>query len=137
MLLKPLHHSGCKCAFPLELGSILLVEADPELRSSRRMVMNSLEHPVLAVGGYQDVSSLPSDGNCCLVAIDLRPSEHEARRIARHVRNTWPGAKILLIGEPSRGFDVPLYDEAVRVRWSPHAVVEAARRLLESNSASR
>ncbi len=122
---------------PLELCSILLVEADPELRFSRRMVMDSLQHPVLAVGGYQDVSTLPSDSNCCLVAIDLRPSEHEARRIAVHVRRTWPLAKILLLGEPSREFDDPLYDDSVRTLWSPLAVVETARRLIGYNTVCR
>ncbi len=137
MLMKQIEHAGHSSAFPLELASILLVEADPGLRSSRRMVMDSLEHPVLAVAGYQDVSSLPSDSNCCLVAVDLRPSKHEARRIAMHVRKTWPGAKILLIGQPSCDFDDPLYDESVKTQWSPLAVVDAARRLLRSTAASR
>ena len=137
MVLNQLTHLTHDRLLPLELASILLVEADPELRSSRRMVMDSLQHPVLAVGGYQDVSILPPDSNCCLVAIDLRPSEHEARRIAMHVRRTWPLAKILLLGEPSREFDDPLYDDAVRTLWSPLAVVETARRLIGLNKDCR
>ncbi len=132
MLMSQSEQLGQDGSVPFDLTSILLVEADPELRSSRRMVMDSLQHPVLAVGGYQDVSSLPADSNCCLVAIDLRPSEHEARRVAMHVRKTWPSAKILLLGEPSRDFDDPLYDDCVRTLWSPLAVVEKARKLIST-----
>lgn len=114
----------------LELGSILLVESDPELRDARRLLLGVLQHPVFAVGGYLDVCRLPTDSNCCLVAVDINPSEHEALRIALHVRQTWPGAKILLLGSPSQNFDDPLYDESVRPSCNPAGVIETAKRLL-------
>ena len=131
MLMKHLESTHRENSVPLELASILLVEADPELRSSRRLLLGSLQHPVLAVAGYQDVCSLPADSNCCLVAIDLRPCEHEAQRVAAHVRRVWPRAKILLLGEPSRDFDDPLYDDSVRSLWCPSVVIDAAIRLIE------
>ncbi len=75
-MLKPYSFSALTDGLPLDLSSILLVEADPELRDSRRLLLSTLHHPVLAVGAYVDVCRLPPDSNCCLVAIDLTPSEH-------------------------------------------------------------
>ena len=115
---------------PLELSSILLVESDPELRDARRLLLGALQHPVFAVGGYMDICQLPTGSNCCLVAVDINPSEHEALRIASHVRRTWPGAKILLLGSPSQNFDDPLYDESVSPSYNPAGVIETAKRLL-------
>ena len=115
---------------PLGLSSILLVEASAELRDSRRLLLGILQHPVLSVACYVDVCKLPADSNCCLVAIDTRPHEHQAARVAAHVRKTWPLAKILLLGPPSEDFDDPLYDDSVDARCNPAAVVQAARRLL-------
>ncbi len=77
--------------------------------------------------------SMPADDNCCLVAIDLHPNEHEAKRVALHVRRTWPTAKILLFGEPSQVFDDWLYDESVRAPWSPLTVMRSARELIGVN----
>jgi hypothetical protein len=117
---------------PPELASVLLVEADPELRSSRRLLLGSMQHPVLAVSGYREVCCLPADSNCRLVVISLRPSEREAQRIANHVRRIWPAAKILLFGLPSQDFDDPLYDESVETLWSPSVVIKTALRLIEA-----
>lgn len=117
---------------PPELSSVLLVEADPELRSSRRLLLGSLQHPVLAVSGYREVWDLPPDSNCRLVVLDLRPSEREAQRIANHVRRTWPAAKILLFGIPSQNFDDPLYDDSVETVWNPSVVIKTALRLIEA-----
>jgi len=115
---------------PLNLSSILLVETDAELRDSRRLLLGSLEYPVLAVSGYMDVCTLPAESNCCLVAIDICHSEHEAVRIAAHARRTWPHAKILLLGRPSEAFDDPLYDDAVNLQYNPTGFVDSAYRLL-------
>jgi hypothetical protein len=117
---------------PLNLSSILLVGADAELRDNRRLLLSTLDHPVLAIGAYEDVCRLPADSNCCLVAIDLTPSEHEAARIAVHVRRTWPNARILLLGHPSNQFDDPLYDDAVDPCFNPSHFIETARVLLET-----
>ena len=117
---------------PLALSSILLVEADPELRDSRRLLLSSIQHPVLAVSAYSEVCSLPADSNCCLVAIDICPNEHEAVRIAMHIRRTWPNAKILLLGNPSDEFDDPLYDDSVSPSYNPSGVVESADKLLRT-----
>lgn len=121
---------------PLSLTSILLVEQDPELRASRRLLLGCLRHPVLAVGAYPDVCQLPRDSNCCLVAVDLYPNEHEARRIALYIRLTWPGARILLLGQPSFDFDDPLYDASVGASCPPSGVVETAKRLLQTDRRS-
>jgi hypothetical protein len=117
-------------SLPLELSSILLVEADPELRDTCRLLLGALRHPVLAVSAYADVCKLPADSNCCLVVIDICPSEHEAARIAGYARRTWPTAKILLLGRPSEEFDDPLYDDAVSPNCNPSGVVDSANRLL-------
>jgi hypothetical protein len=131
MLKQPQRESKfASSGLPLNLSSILLVGADAELRDNRRLLLSALHHPVLAVGGYADVCRLPSDSNCCLVAIDLTPSEHEAARIAIHIRQTWPNAKTLLLGHPSDHFDDPLYDDAVDPCFNPSHFVEAARLLL-------
>ena len=115
---------------PLELSSILLVEQGSELRDSRRLLLDSMGHPVLVVSAFADVCKLPRDSNCCLIALDLNPNEHEALRIAAHARLTWPGAKILLLGHPSEEFDDPLYDDSVSPSGNPSGIVETARRLL-------
>lgn len=117
---------------PPELASVLLVEADPELRSSRQLLLGSLQHPVLAVSGYREVCCLPPDSNCRLVVIDLHPSEREAQRIANRVRRIWPAAKILLFGIPSQNFDDPLYDDSVETVWNPSVVIKTALRLIEA-----
>jgi hypothetical protein len=117
---------------PLNLSSILLVESDPELRNSRRLLLSVLRHPVLAVGAYIEVCALPADSNCGLVAIDICPNEHEASRIAVHARRTWPQAKILLLGHPSGDFDDPLYDDAVSPFCNPSGIVESADKLLRA-----
>jgi hypothetical protein len=119
-------------AVPLNLSSILLVESDPELRDSRRLLLSALRHPVLAVGAYTEVCALPADSNCGLVAIDIRPNEHEAARIAVYARRTWPRAKILLLGHPSDDFDDPLYDDAVSPSFNPSGIVESADKLLRA-----
>ena len=46
MLLNQSPNTNLGGVLPLELASILLVEADLVVRSSRRMVMASLQHPV-------------------------------------------------------------------------------------------
>jgi len=117
--------------FPPELASVLLVEADPELRSSRGLLLGSLQHPVLAVSGYREVCCLPPDSNCRLVVIDLRPSEREAQRIANHIRRIWPATKILLFGMPSQDFDDPLYDDSVESVWNPSVIIKKALRLIQ------
>ena len=133
-MLKPYSFSALTDGLPLDLSSILLVEADPELRDSRRLLLSTLHHPVLAVGAYVDVCRLPPDSNCCLVAIDLTPSEHEAARIAEHARRTWPNAKILLLGRPTKDFDDPLYDDVVNPHFNPSGVIESADRLLRNEA---
>jgi hypothetical protein len=115
---------------PLDLSSILLVEPNSELRESRSLLFGALRHPVLAVSAYMQVCALPADSNCALVAIDITPNEHEAFRIATHVRRTWPRAKILLVGHPSEDFDDPLYDESVNPCCNPSGIVEVADKLL-------
>jgi len=120
---------------PLNLSSILLVEIDRKLRDSRRLLLGTLEYPVLAIGGYTDLCRLSAESNCCLVAIDISHSEQEAVRIAAHARRTWPNAKILLLGRPSEEFDDPLYDDAVDAHYNPSGLVDAAYRLLEKGSA--
>ena len=119
-------------AVPLNLSSILIVESDPELRDSMRLLLSALRHPVLAVSAYTEVCALPTDSNCGLVAIDIRPSEHEAARIAAHARRTWPRAKILLLGHPSNDFDDPLYDDAVSPSCNASGIVESADKLLRA-----
>lgn len=118
---------------PLSLASILLFEVDPELRSTRHLLLSSLDHPVLAACSYTDVVKLSAESNCRLVVIGVTPNEHEAVRIAGHVRRASPAAKILLLG-PSAGFDDPLYDESVMPAGNPAGVVEASRRLLGTES---
>jgi hypothetical protein len=117
---------------PLNLSSVLLVEADRELRDSRRLLLTALQHPVLAVSAYADVCKLPSDSNFCLVTIDIFPCEHDAIRIAAHARRTWPNAKILLLRHPSEDFDDPLYDDAVNPDFNPSGVVDSANQLLKN-----
>jgi hypothetical protein len=117
---------------PLSLSSILLVESDVDLRDSRRLLLCTLQHPVLAVTGYIEVCTLPSDSNCCLVVIGLAPSEHEAVRVAIHSRRSWPLAKILLLGHPSSQFDGPLYDDAVDPSFAPAELVATVNLLLKN-----
>jgi len=119
-------------AVPLNLCSILLVEPDPELRASRRLLLSALRHPVLAVSAYTEVCALPADSNCGLIAIDICTNEHEASRIAVHARRTWSKAKILLLGHPSDDFDDPLYDDAVNPSCNPSGIVETADKLLRA-----
>ena len=118
---------------PMELRSILLVEQDPELRDSRRLLLGSLQHPVLVVSAYAEVCKLPPDSNCGLVVVDISPNEREACRIAIYTRHTWPTAKILLLGCPSEEFDDPLYDDSVNAPYNPAGVVETAKRLLDAD----
>ncbi len=125
---------GSDSRVPLELSSILLIEQDPELRDSRRILFGSLQYPVLAVSAYAEVCKLPPDSNCGLVAVDIRQNEHEARLIAIYARRTWTAAKILLLGQPSEGFDDPLYDDWVSVSDNPANIVETAERLLKSHN---
>jgi hypothetical protein len=124
-------------SLPLDLSSILLVEADPELRETRRLLLTTLLHPVLALSAYIEVCKLPVDSNCCLVAIDICPSEHEAARIADHARRTWPNAKILLLGRPTDEFDDPLYDDSINPDCNPYGVLDTASRLLNPLSSRR
>jgi hypothetical protein len=119
---------------PADPAPILLVETNPELRSSRGLLLGFLQHPVLAVSGYQEVTCLSGAIGCCLVAINLSPSEQEAQRVAFHTRKIWPRAKILLFGEPSQNFDDPLYDDSVL--WNPSVVIETALRLIEATQVS-
>jgi len=119
-------------ATPSSLGSILLVEPDPYLHDSRRLLLGVLGHPVLAVSAYSDVRALPGDSNCALVAIGIATNEYEASRIAVHARRTWPTAKILLLGGPSEDFDDPLYDDSVNASCNPCGIVESADKLLRA-----
>jgi hypothetical protein len=134
-MLKPNPSAPNDDRVPLSLASILLVEVDAELRDSRRLLLSSLQHPVLAVSSYQEVCQLPQDSNCRLVAIGICPNEHEAARIARYARKTWPKAKILLLGKPSNEFDDPLYDDSVSPAYNPSGVIDIAEKLVQANPA--
>jgi hypothetical protein len=116
-----------------ESGTILLVESDPELRESRRLLLSILHHPVLAVSTYVEFCKLPADSSCRLVAVDLSPSEREAQLTAVHARQTWPAAKILLLGRPSDEFDDFLYDDSVCPTYNPSGIVETVERLLKGD----
>jgi hypothetical protein len=115
---------------PISLGSVLLIDAEPELRVSRRLLFAALNHPVLAVASYKDIWTLPRDSNCILVVICLAHLQHEASRIASHVRLTWPTARILILGRPQEDFDDPLYDDAVDPLENPTRLLEVTKRLI-------
>ena len=113
------------------LRSILLVEADTELRDTRRLLFSALDLPVLVVSNYSDVCQLPADSNVGLIAISLSPSAYQAARIATHARKYWRHAKVLLLGQGNESFDDALYDDIVNPFCNPAGMLEASRNLLE------
>jgi hypothetical protein len=117
-----------------DVGPILLVDEDQELRQSRAALLSIFNIPVQQSTGYTDVCGL--SGSFSLVAISLLPSQDEAARIAEYVRRHWPSAKILLLGRLSTDFDDPLYDDIVDARFNPSAFVDVGERLLKALGAT-
>ncbi len=115
---------------PLSLPSILLVDADSELRESRKLLLSSLEKPVMALSMYSEMVGLPPDSNIRLVVVAIGSNELEVAHIAEYARRTWPKARILALGQAFDVLDDPMYDESVMPSCNPAGVIDAARRLL-------
>ena len=109
---------------------ILLVDPDPGLRETRRLLLTRIRSPVEAVGSSLEVFRLPPQSSYGLVAISLSAGLDEVSHVALYVRHRWPEAKIMLLGEISEGVDDPLYDERVDSPCNPWDLAEVSRRLL-------
>jgi hypothetical protein len=116
---------------------LLLVEADPGLCESRRLLLSSLGAQVHAVHCHLEVFHLIGENHYNLIVLDvLRDPEH-ASQVAEFARANWPAAKILLLG-PGRGcLDDWLYDDLVDPYCNPAGVIEAAQSLLDHARAER
>jgi len=111
--------------------SALLVDSDPELRDSRYLLSSSLHIPVHTVTSYAEVFLLTEPSCYNLVVLSTRPNDKQASYVAVFVRNRWPTAKILLLGENCGCLDDPMYDDIVNPRYNSAGLVQAAQRLLE------
>ncbi len=112
------------------LTSILLFDADAELRESRKLLLRSLDSAVLAIGMYSEVSRLPSDSNIGLVVIAIGSEKRGVVRVAQYARRVWPNARILALGQAFEVLDDSMYDESVMPSFNPAGVIAVARRLL-------
>jgi len=113
-----------------DVHPILLVDPDPDLRDTRRILLTSLHSTVEAVGSSSEVFRLTPESDYGLVAISLTSGLSEVSHVAAYVRQRWPDAKILLIGEICGSLDDPLYDERVSPPCDPSDLEDASKRLL-------
>ena len=69
-MLKPSINAsnGCTSVFR---ESVLFVDADPELRDSRRLLLSSLHLPVHTVESYAEVFQLPEPSHYNLVVLNI------------------------------------------------------------------
>jgi hypothetical protein len=124
-----IHHSSSD-APGSGLHSSLLVDPDPDLRDTRRFLLAALNLPVEAVGCSSEVFGLIPESDYGLVAINLSVGLSEVSHVAAYVRQRWPDAKILLLGESCESLDDPLYDDRVNPFRDPSAFADASKRLL-------
>jgi DNA-binding NtrC family response regulator len=110
---------------------ILLVESDPELRESRRLLLSSLRLPVHAVDCHLEVFRLLRENRYTLIVLGLLHDEEHASQVAGFVRANWPAAKILLLGRGCGHLDDWLYDDIVDPCCNPAGLIQSAQRLLE------
>jgi len=110
--------------------SALLVDSDPEFRVSRYLLSSSLHIPVHTVSSYAEVIQLTEPSSFNLVVLSIRPNDRQASYVAVFVRNRWPRAKILLLGENCGCLDDPMYDDIVNPRCDPAEFVRTAQRLM-------
>ena len=114
------------------LHPILLVDPDPNLRDTRRFLLAGLQLPVEAVSSSSEVFGLVPESSYCLVAISLTAGLSEVSHVAAYVRQRWPDAKILLLGESCEDLDDPLYDDRVNP-VNPSGFADASKRLLAAD----
>lgn len=118
--------------------SILLVDANTDLRESRRLLLQSLSLTAVdAVPRFAEVIHLIPESSFDLIVIALDPNEVEAADVAEFARHYWNKAKILLLGTLTGEWDDWIYDEIVDPHWSPSILMEAARNLLQQSAAGR
>lgn len=129
-MLKPSINAsnGCTSVFR---ESVLFVDADPELRDSRRLLLSSLHLPVHTVESYAEVFQLPEPSHYNLVVLNIHPNERQASNVAEYVRRRWPQAKVLLLGDTCGSLPDPLYDDIVNPYCNPAGFVHSAQNLLE------
>jgi hypothetical protein len=94
------------------------------------MLLERLGVPVHTVAGYGELCALDGSEVYGLVAISLRPSQHEAERMAAFCRRQWRGAKVLLLGRLHGEFYDALYDEVLDAAFDPEGLIETSRELL-------
>ena len=126
-----LSHGNALNTLSFPRWSILLIEADAELCSSRELLLESLYQPFDSVLCYRDLCALPPSVRCCVAALSISRNKEEMYRIAAHVSTTWPVAKIFLLGGSAEGLKDYLYDEIVNPYCDPSAFVTMARELVE------
>ncbi len=107
------------------LRTVLLVGQDPEMSSTRLYLLNALNVTVTIATGYSEACSRPERSSYSVVAIGMRAGFEEARKMALHVRRSWPNAKILLLGESTLDLDDPLYDDIVDPAFNSAALVRS------------
>jgi hypothetical protein len=116
---------------------LLLIESDPGLCESRRLLLASLGVPVHAVHSHLEVFQQAGGNRYNLIVLDvLRDPEH-APEIAEFARVNWPEAKILLLGPGCGSLDDWLYDDLVDPYCNPAGVIESAKDLLDHARAER
>jgi CheY-like chemotaxis protein len=110
---------------------LLLVEPDLELRESRSLLLSSLRLTVHAAGYHLDLFQLLHENRYKLIVLELLRNEEYASQVAEFVRENWPEAKILLLGQSCGDLDDWLYDDIVDPCCNPAGIIQSAQRLLE------
>jgi hypothetical protein len=115
---------------------LLLVEADPGLRESRRLLLCSLGVQVHAVGTHREVYQLLRETPYSLVILDVPRDPDQATQFAEFAGARWPAAKILLLGRGC-SLDDWLYDDVFDPYCNPGGFIQCVQSMLERAQAER
>ena len=109
---------------------VLLVESDDDLGRSRMLLLQSLGWPVDVARDRPALCAIPREARYGLVAVGMRPRLMNIPLILTTIRNLWPTARILLLGNSAVGIEDHQYDEMVDADHHPGNLVDIAGQLL-------
>jgi DNA-binding response OmpR family regulator len=106
--------------------TILLVDPDPSLLETRRLLLLSAGYSVQTACAARDVFAFQPEDEPEIVVLSDALGSVQLLAVAEYVRHRWPRARIVIIGKAGPLED-QLYDETVDAPLNPTEFLAALR----------
>ena len=106
----------------------LLVDPDPDLLETRKLLLSGCSDSVLTACTFGDVFDLQhgDEPHIAILGEALGPIQLPA--VAVFIRHQWPRTRILVVGQAASFLEDQLYDENVTGRFGPEEFLAAVER---------